>query len=177
MEFWFQAWKCPFYAPLRFQTHNEIMIAVRPAAAAVIWHVYHSIKTPNTLKITFDSYSKYIEYNIQKCFLSLMKKSLMYLYTIYISYMYVLQMAVHRLFILKFTEPLQSCCCPVQKYLHRMAELAWQLSMYLWRGSVNFKINYRPRFSIIFELKNDKFKTRDFSPLIERVLTGVTSML
>ena len=64
MEFWFQAWKCPFYAPLRFQTHNEIMIAVRPAAAAVIWHVYHSIKTPNTLKITFDSYSKYIEYNI-----------------------------------------------------------------------------------------------------------------
>ena len=60
MEFWFQAWKCPFYAPLRFQTHNEIMIAVRPAAAAVIWHVYHSIKTPNTLRITFDSYSKYL---------------------------------------------------------------------------------------------------------------------
>ena len=83
MEFWFQAWKCPFYAPLRFQTHNEIMIAVRPAAAAVIWHVYHSIKTPNTLKITFDSYSKYIKYNIQKCFLSLMKKSLMYLYIQY----------------------------------------------------------------------------------------------
>ena len=68
MEFWFQAWKCPFYAPLRFQTHNEIMIAVWPAAAAVIWHVYHSIKTPNTLKITFDSYSKYIEYNIHMFF-------------------------------------------------------------------------------------------------------------
>ena len=31
-------------------------------------------------------------------------------------------------FILKLTEPLQSCCCPVQKYLPRMAELAWQLS-------------------------------------------------
>ena len=34
-------------------------------------------------------------------------------------------------FILKSTEPLQSCCCPVQKYLPRMAELAWQLSRYL----------------------------------------------
>ena len=43
-------------------------------------------------------------------------------------------------FILKFTEPLQSCCCPVQKYLPGMAELARQLSRYLWRGSVNFKI-------------------------------------
>ena len=34
-------------------------------------------------------------------------------------------------FILKLTEPLQSCCCPVQKYLPRLAELAWQLSRYL----------------------------------------------
>ena len=34
-------------------------------------------------------------------------------------------------FILKLTELLQSCCCPVQKYLPRMAELAWQLSRYL----------------------------------------------
>ena len=76
-------------------------------------------------------------------------------------------------FILKLTEPLQSCCCPVQKYLPRLAELAWQLSRYLWRGSVNFKINSRPLFTIIFKLKNDNFKTRDFSPLIERVLTGV----
>ena len=33
--------------------------------------------------------------------------------------------------ILKLTEPLQSCCCPVQKYLPRLAELAWQLSRYL----------------------------------------------
>ena len=76
-------------------------------------------------------------------------------------------------FILKLTEPLQSCCCPVQKYLPRLAELAWQLSRYLWRGSVNFKINSRPLFTIIFKLKNDNFKTRDFSPLIERVLVGV----
>jgi hypothetical protein len=76
---------------------------------------------------------------------------------------------------LKLTEPLQSCCCPVQKYLPRMAELAWQLSRYLWRGSVNFKINSRPLFTIIFKLKNGNFKTRDFSPLIERVLTGVKS--
>ena len=77
-------------------------------------------------------------------------------------------------FILKLTEPLQSCCCPVQKYLPRMAELAWQLSRYLWRGSVSFKINSRPLFTIIFKLKIDNFKTRDFSPLIERVLAGVT---
>ena len=76
-------------------------------------------------------------------------------------------------FILKLTEPLQICCCPVQKYLPRLAELAWQLSRYLWRGSVNFKINSRPIFTIIFKLKNDNFKTRDFSPLIERVLAGV----
>ena len=40
-------------------------------------------------------------------------------------------------------------------------------------GSVNFKINSRPLFTIIFKLKNDNFKTRDFSPLIERVLAGV----
>ena len=52
-------------------------------------------------------------------------------------------------FILKLTEPLQSCCCPVKKYLPRMAELAWQLCRYLWRGSVNFKINSRPLFTII----------------------------
>ena len=38
---------------------------------------------------------------------------------------------------------------------------------------MNFKINSRPLFTIIFKLKNDSFKTRDFSPLIERVLAGV----
>ena len=76
-------------------------------------------------------------------------------------------------FILKLTEPLQSCCCPVQKNLPSRAELAWQVSRYLWRGSVNFKINSRPLFTIIFKAKNVDFKTRDFSPLIEWVLAGV----
>ena len=41
---------------------------------------------------------------------------------------------------------------------------------------MNFKINSRPLFNIIFKLKNDNFKTRDFSPLIERVLAGVVSV-
>ena len=36
-----------------------------------------------------------------------------------------------------------------------------------------FKINSRPLFTIIFKLKNNNFKTQDFSPLIERVLAGV----
>ena len=78
-------------------------------------------------------------------------------------------------FILKFTEPLQSCCCPLPKKLPIRAELAWQVSRYLWRGSVNFKINSRPLFTIIFKLKNVNFRTRDFSPLIPRVLGGVSS--
>ena len=30
-------------------------------------------------------------------------------------------------FILKFYQPLQSCCCPVQKNLPQKAELAWQV--------------------------------------------------
>ena len=34
-------------------------------------------------------------------------------------------------FILKLTEPLQSCCSPVQKNLPSRAELAWQVSRYL----------------------------------------------
>ena len=38
---------------------------------------------------------------------------------------------------------------------------------------MNFKINSRQLFTIIFKLKNDIFKTRDFSPLIERILAGV----
>ena len=40
-------------------------------------------------------------------------------------------------------------------------------------GSVDFKKKSRPFFIIIFKLKNGNFKTRDFSPLIERVLAGV----
>ena len=41
---------------------------------------------------------------------------------------------------------------------------------------MNFKINSRPLFTIIFKLKNDNFKTRDFSPLIERALAGVNAV-
>ena len=44
------------------------------------------------------------------------------------------------IFILKFSEPLQSYCCPVQNNLPRKAQLAWQVSTYLWRGSLNFKL-------------------------------------
>ena len=38
---------------------------------------------------------------------------------------------------------------------------------------MDFKKKSRPFFTIIFKLKNDNFKTQDFSPLIERVLAGV----
>ena len=34
-------------------------------------------------------------------------------------------------------------------------------------------MNSRPLFTNIFKLKNDNFKTRDFSPLIERFLASV----
>ena len=36
---------------------------------------------------------------------------------------------------------------------------------------------FRPLFTIIFKLKNDNFKTRDFSPLIKSVLAGVSCEL
>ena len=37
----------------------------------------------------------------------------------------------------------KSCCCPVQKHLHRKAELVWQVSRYLWRGlNVDFVRTY-----------------------------------
>ena len=56
--------------------------------------------------------------------------------------------------ILKFHDGLQSCCCPVQKILPRKAELAWQVSRYLWRPPCNFKIIFsRPLFIIIFKPK------------------------
>ena len=38
---------------------------------------------------------------------------------------------------------------------------------------MDFKKKSRPFFIIILKLKNGNFKTRDFSPLIERVLAGV----
>ena len=57
-------------------------------------------------------------------------------------------------FILKLNEPLQSCCCPVQTNRPRKAELAWQVSRYLWRGSWNFKIFFsRPLFTVILKPK------------------------
>jgi hypothetical protein len=59
----------------------------------------------------------------------------------------------------------------VQKNLPRKVELARQVSR--GRGSVDFKKKSRPFFIIIFKLKNGNFKTRDFSPHIERVLSGV----
>ena len=78
-------------------------------------------------------------------------------------------------FILKFTEPLQRYLLSCQA---NSAILGWYFctgQQQLWRGSVNFKINSRPLFTVIFKLKNDIFKTRDFSLLIERVLAGVFS--
>ena len=39
--------------------------------------------------------------------------------------------------------------------------------------SVDFKKKSRPFFIIFFKLKNGNYKTRDFSPLIEKVLAGV----
>ena len=52
--------------------------------------------------------------------------------------------------ILRFHDGLQSCCCPVQKNLPRKAELAWQVSRYLWRPPLNFKIFFsKTLFTII----------------------------
>ena len=78
-------------------------------------------------------------------------------------------------FILKFTKPLQICCCPVQKKLPKEAKLACQVGRYLWRGSVNFKTrNSRPLFTPNpFLAKNGNFKTQNFSPHIVRVLAGL----
>ena len=59
-----------------------------------------------------------------------------------------------------------------------MAELARQLSSYLWRGSVNFKINdSRPLFTIIFKLKMVNSRVKEFSPLIKWVLGSVASLV
>ena len=78
-------------------------------------------------------------------------------------------------FILKFTEPLQRYLLSCQANSAILGRYFCTGQQQIWRGSVNFKINSRPLFTIIFKLKNNNFKTRDFSPLIERVLTGVPS--
>ena len=75
--------------------------------------------------------------------------------------------------ILKLTEPLQRYLLSCQANSAILGRYFFTGQQQLWRGSVNFKINSRPLFTIICKLKNDNFKTRDFSPLIERVLAGV----
>ena len=76
-------------------------------------------------------------------------------------------------FILKLTEPLQRYLLSCQANLAILGRYFCTGQQQLWRGSVNFKINSRPLFTIIFKLKNGNFMTRDFSPLIKRVLAGV----
>ena len=50
----------------------------------------------------------------------------------------------------KFHHGLQSCYCPVPKNLPRKAELAWQVSRYLWSLKIIFSW---PLFIIIFKPK------------------------
>ena len=79
-------------------------------------------------------------------------------------------------FILKFTEPLQRYLLSCQANSAILGRYFCTGQQQLWSGSVNFKINSRPLLTIIFKLKNDNFKTRDFSPLLKRVITGVSSL-
>ena len=76
-------------------------------------------------------------------------------------------------FIFKLTESLQRYLLTCQANSALMGRFFGTGQQQLWRGSVNFKINSRPLFTIIFKLKNVNFKTRDFCPLIKWVLAGV----
>ena len=76
-------------------------------------------------------------------------------------------------FILKLTKPLQRYLLSSQATSANLGRYFCTGQQQLWRGSVNFKINSRPFFTIIFKLKYGNFMTRDFSPLIKRVLAGV----
>ena len=76
-------------------------------------------------------------------------------------------------FILKLTEPLQRYLLSCQANSAYLGRYFCTGQQQLWRGSVNFNINSRPLFTIIFKLKNGNFMTGDFSPLIKRVLAGV----
>ena len=76
-------------------------------------------------------------------------------------------------FILKLTEPLQRYLLSCQANSAILGRYFCTGQQQLWRGSVNFKMNSRPLFTIIFKLKNGNLMTRDFSPLIKRVLAGV----
>ena len=65
-------------------------------------------------------------------------------------------------FILKFTEPLQRYLLSCQANSAILGRYFCTGQQQLLRGLVNFKINFRPLFTIIFKLKNVNFKTRDF---------------
>ena len=80
-------------------------------------------------------------------------------------------------FILKFTQPLQIYLLSCQANSANLGRYFCTGQHQLWRGSVNFKINSRPLLTIISNLKNGNFMTRDFSPLIKRVLAGVIGYL
>ena len=56
-------------------------------------------------------------------------------------------------FILKFTKPLQRYLLTCQANSALMGRFFGTGQQQLWRGSVNFKINSRPLFTIIFKLK------------------------
>ena len=56
--------------------------------------------------------------------------------------------------------------------LPRKAELAWPVSMYLWKEIWKKEIN-GTTFHNSFYLRYDNFKSLDFSPLTKRVLAGV----
>ena len=65
-------------------------------------------------------------------------------------------------FRLKFSDSLQSellLLPSANKFSQREAELAWPVSRYLRRGSLNFKIKYLDDFSPSFFPKNVNFKT------------------
>ena len=79
-------------------------------------------------------------------------------------------------FILKLREPLQRYLLSCQANSANLGRYFCSGQQQLWRGSVNFKINSRPLFTIIFKLKNGNFMTRDFSPLIKKVLAGVINL-
>ena len=68
-------------------------------------------------------------------------------------------------FIFKFTEPLQRYLLTCQANSDLLGRFFGTGQQQLWRGSVNFKINSRPLFTIIFKAKN----------VIEWVLVGMLS--
>ena len=86
----------------------------------IIKYFYHLISIPNQ-----DNNS----YQLETLFISGLKSRVLKLS--FLSLKMTVRSGLE--FILKLTKPLQSCCCPVQKYLPRMTELVWQPSRYLCR--------------------------------------------